>query len=95
MNIESLAKISKATKGENHPLYGRNHSPETKVLISKNHSRTMLGRTHSSDTLAKMSDAKTGDKNFNFGKYKKIFVYYLSPDGATLHKIFDNSSEVI
>lgn len=34
---ETRNKISKAFKGENHPLYGKHHSEETKKKISESH----------------------------------------------------------
>lgn len=39
---ETKRKISKAFKGENHPLYGKHHSEETKKKISESHK--MIGR---------------------------------------------------
>jgi group I intron endonuclease len=93
---EALAKISKAVKGENHPMLGKTHSFETRNLMSKNHSRYMLGRTHSPETILKMIKARTAENNPNFGKYKKVFIYSLDPvsNEKTLYKSFNNSIEV-
>jgi hypothetical protein len=33
-SLETRAKISESLKGENHPFYGKTHSPETKAKIS-------------------------------------------------------------
>jgi group I intron endonuclease len=93
---EALAKISEASKGKNHPNFGKARSFETRVLISKNHARGMLGRTHSSETILKMIKARTAEKNPNFGKYKKVFVYSFDSisNEKTLYKIYDSSLEV-
>jgi group I intron endonuclease len=93
---EALAKMSEAVKGEKNPMSGKNHTFETRVLMSKNHSRYMLGRTHSSETILKMIKARTAEKNPNFGKYKKVFVYSFDSvsNEKTLYKSFDKSLEV-
>jgi len=54
--------------GENHHLFGKSHSAESKVLMSKiqrslnrtgeNNPRGMLGKIHSVETLVKISEAK-------------------------------------
>jgi group I intron endonuclease len=58
-------KLSEMNKGENHPMFGRNHSPETLALISKNHARPWLGKSVSAETKDKISKSL----------YKKVFVY--------------------
>ena len=50
--------------GENHPLYGKHHSEETKKKLSKAHK----GKKLSEETKKKMSDNKAGEKNHAFGK---------------------------
>lgn len=65
---ESLAIVNgffgRDTSGENHPLYGKKHSEETKEKISK----TLTGRLESDETRKKKSESKKGDKNFFYGK---------------------------
>lgn len=52
LSDEHKAKISKVTKGENNPMYGKNHSEETKAKISE----ANKGRKHTEEANAK----KTG-----------------------------------
>ena len=53
-------------KGENHPMYGKNHSEETLKKISENHAdvsgenNPMYGKNHSEETRKKISEAKAG-----------------------------------
>ena len=70
--------------GECAPMFGRNHSEETRLKMSannvgmkgKNHtedarakmSANHVGKTHAPEARAKMSAAKTGDRNHMFGK---------------------------
>lgn len=61
---ETLALLSLTMSGENHPMFGKTHSADTKALMSKAH----LGKTHSTETSAKMSLAqrsidRTGENN--------------------------------
>ena len=64
---ESRRKISESKKGENHPLYGKTHSDETKRKMSENNamkrpevrrknSETQKGRTLSDETKRKISE---------------------------------------
>jgi len=53
---KTRAKLSDANKGENNPMFGKSHTPETLVKISA----SMTGKTHSEDTRAKISEANTG-----------------------------------
>jgi group I intron endonuclease len=46
------------------PMYGRNHSEESKTKISN----AMTGKTLTDDTKTKISDSLTGEKNPMFGK---------------------------
>jgi group I intron endonuclease len=52
----TLALMSEAKTGKNNPMYGK-----------KGENNPMFGRTHSKDSLAKMSLAKIGKKNYIFG----------------------------
>jgi hypothetical protein len=63
--------------GENHPMYGKTHSEETKRKMSgENHpmygktgeNNPMYGKTHSEETKRKMSKAKSGENNYWYGK---------------------------
>ncbi|KAF9208650.1 hypothetical protein BGZ49_008113, partial [Haplosporangium sp. Z 27] len=51
---ESLAKLSEALSGENHPMFGRTHTAETLAKMSE----ALSGKTFSAETLAKISAAK-------------------------------------
>jgi hypothetical protein len=72
---------SLGVSGENHPLYGKHHSEETRRKISdaqkgENHPNygkvgelaPFYGRKHTEETLQKMSDANKGENNPNYGK---------------------------
>lgn len=57
--------------GENNPLYGTNHSEETKIKMSKakiGKPPPMLNKKHDINTIEKMRKSQLGDKNHNFGK---------------------------
>jgi group I intron endonuclease len=53
--------------GENNPMYGKNHSEETKTKISDAHK----GKTLSDDTINKISEAQKGNTNKK-GKPKTV-----------------------
>lgn len=57
-NVKQATKTRDYTFGENHPLYGKNHSEETKRKISK----ANKGNHHSEETKQKMSIAKKGKR---------------------------------
>lgn len=70
---ERRRKISEATTGPNHPMYGVHHTPESKQKISdgksgvypstetrRKMSETRLGTTRSTETRARMSKAQKG-----------------------------------
>ena len=81
---DSLAKMSEAQKGKNHPFHGKSHSEETKAKLSLakiGDKNPMSGRFHTNETKALMSGrfltdetkalmsiAKKGEDNPNFGK---------------------------
>ena len=44
--------------------------------MNKNHSRGILGHTHSPETNLKMIKARLGEKNPNFEKYKILFIFF-------------------
>jgi group I intron endonuclease len=65
---ESLVKISLAKSGENHPLFGKSHTVETRILMSEAHkslnktgaNHPMFGRTQSEEAKALISKANKG-----------------------------------
>lgn len=64
---EIKKKMSIARSGENHPLFGKHHSEETKMKISLAHigisageNNPMFGKKHSEETRRKMSNDRKG-----------------------------------
>lgn len=57
-------------EGENHPMYGRKHSEESKQLMSEGlrGNTCHLGHKHSPETKEKMRKAKLGKVPWNKGK---------------------------
>ena len=52
--------------GDNHPLFGKTHSNETKKKMSdslKGENNPLFGKTHSNETKKKMSEANKGKKS--------------------------------
>jgi group I intron endonuclease len=73
---ETKRKISKALKGkmtgENHPMFGKHHTEETKKKISLAHSgekHCLFGKHIPEETKKKMSEAQKGERGNNFGKH--------------------------
>ena len=64
LSEETKKKISILLKGENHPLFGKNHSDESKQKMSETHK----GKTISEETKKKISEALKGEKNPFFGR---------------------------
>ena len=62
---EAKEKMSKAKHGENHPMYGKHRSEETKRKISE----AQKGKHPSKETRKKMSEAKLGENHPNYGKH--------------------------
>lgn len=58
-------RLSEKNRGENNPWYGKHHSEETRMKISKGNS----GRCLSAETRRKMSESKRGENHYNFGKH--------------------------
>ena len=70
-SAETRRKMSEATKGENHPMYGKSLSEETKRKMSKalkGKPAWNKGKPRSEETKRKMSEAQKGEKNPNYGK---------------------------
>lgn len=72
---ETRIKLSKAHKGknygqfgENHPMYGKQHSEKTKEKMRENH-KGFLNKQHTEETKKKMSESHKGDKCYNYGKH--------------------------
>ena len=59
LSEETKKKISEASKGEKHPMYGKHHTEETRQKISKSNK----GRKRSEETKNKISEARKGKKN--------------------------------
>jgi hypothetical protein len=60
-----------ARMGENNSFFGRKHSSEVKMSLSKNkcgEKNPFFGRKHSKETLDKISFSNEGEKNPNYGK---------------------------
>jgi len=53
-SVETLAKISLALRGENHPMFGRTHSVETIAKMSK----ALKGKTFSEETKKLLREAR-------------------------------------
>lgn len=79
---KTLTQMSEKQKGENHPMFGKPRSEETKKKLSianlgKKHtpetckklSKIVKNRKHSEESIRRMSEYKTGDKNPNWGKF--------------------------
>ena len=62
--------------GENNPMYGKKHSPETRKKIGKNHkdmsgeNNPFYGKTHSLETKKKISETNSGRKHTEESKKK-------------------------
>jgi len=78
---ESKQKMSESSKGENHPMFGKKHSPDTiekMIAIKKGKKRTsdtkdkirlsLIGRKLSTETKHKISEAIKGENHHFFGK---------------------------
>lgn len=93
---KQLAKLSKAIKGENNGMYGRKHSPETKLKMSeiakKRNNRHWLGRKHTEETKHRLSEIRKGKKpNIQFSKsWKQIIVTNLKNNEE---KLFNTITE--
>lgn len=83
-NPLTLKHISDVVKGENHPLYGKNHSEESKKKMSFNRKGKCRGESHylygkhlSEEIKKKISKAKIGKPSH---RKKKVIQYTLNGD---------------
>ena len=93
-------------KGENHPSYGRKNSEEVREKMSQiakkrfeNNPGTFKGRTHSEETIKKLSNNMKGKTQSNHQKtrIKESLTgtkWYHKPDGRNL-RAFPNDPRVI
>ena len=66
----SVSKIGKYC-GKDHPMFGKQHTPQAKENMSKAHSgenHHMFGKKHTEETKQKMSMSACGENNSNYGK---------------------------
>lgn len=71
LTVEHRRKISKNhhdVKGENNPMYNKNHTTDSKKKMSD----FKLGKTHSDETRMKMSNSHMGENNHKSILTKKI-----------------------
>lgn len=61
---EARIAFVNSVSGENHPMFGKHLSVETKRKISEAHK----GQRHSEEARRKMSEAHKGENNHNYGK---------------------------
>jgi len=59
-SVISKKKMSESKTGEKHPLYGKFHSEQTKLKMSKNNAQYWKGKTRSTETKKKISEANKG-----------------------------------
>lgn len=69
---ETKQKISESLKGENHPLYGKSPSEETRMKMSKNNARYWKGKHLSEETKRKLSEANKGENAPLWKDYPRI-----------------------
>ena len=74
---ESKRKISEKMTGENHPMYGKHHSKETKENISEKlkgkmtgENHPFYGKHHSKETKENISEKLKGENNPMYGKHR-------------------------
>lgn len=96
---ESRALWSIQMSGEGNGFYGKRHSDETKMLISKNRSgkcvgekHPFYGKHHTEESRMKMSEALSGEKNPRFGKKgKDCPIYGRKTSDETKKKISESN----
>ena len=62
---EEKANLSAKMKGENNPMYGKHHTPESKEKNRQSH----LGKHHTPETIASISAAVKGENHPMYGKH--------------------------
>jgi group I intron endonuclease len=79
---KSIQQMSETKQGENHPLFGQNHSKETKTKMSKAHK----GKSHLEETKYKISGSLLGNKNSVYHPYcQKIKVFDMKLNTKTTY----------
>lgn len=94
LNLYGMPKhlhLSIHNKGENHPMYGKQRSEETKRKMSESHkgeNHPLYGKQHSEETKRKMSEAKNTSGYYRVSKQKNknckqgfIWTYRYFEDG--------------
>ena len=66
---ETKRKISDANKGVSNGMYGKKHTEESRVKMSKNNARYWRGNTRTEESRVKMSEAHKGENHPMYGKH--------------------------
>jgi group I intron endonuclease len=85
---ESLAKMSEAKTGVNHPLFGKFHSAETKAILSEVRSgenNPMFGKFHSIETITKISTTLGGGTIYVYDSQDTLVNTFCSARKAAEH----------
>jgi hypothetical protein len=69
---ETKKKISDAIKGENHPLFGKHHTEESKALISENRRGKCVGEDNHNFGIPKTEESKQHQSEMMKGKHNGI-----------------------
>ena len=75
-SLETRKKMSVARSGENHPMFGKHHSEESKIKMIENHpdisgkNNPMFGKHPSKETRKKLSSVQSGEKGYWYGKQR-------------------------
>jgi len=84
-NLEIRARMSEAKSGENHPLFGK-----------KGENHPLSGKTHTPETLAKMSLAKSGKNNPMSGKsHSAKTLAKISNANGTFIYLYDTQGSLV
>ena len=52
--------------GENHPMWGKKHTPETIEKLRANSARAFLGKTHTPEIRERIKESQSGDTNSSY-----------------------------
>lgn len=84
--------------GENHPMYGKHHSDETKIKMSfanKGKKGTFCGKHHSDESKRKMSEANKGENAPWYGKHFSDEHKHKISEQSKSRKWMNNGSVVV